>query len=123
MKKLLIAEDDKVIGELIQHFLSASFKVKRIKNPDEILRTVHEMQPDIILMDIHMGNMNGKDICRVIKTQAHTTHIPVVLMSASNIKDEDFADSRYDAFLKKPFSMHDLEATLKKLVAGKASQE
>jgi CheY-like chemotaxis protein len=116
MKKLLLAEDDKVIAELIHHFLTPGFQVKRIKNPAEILRTVHEMKPDIILMDIHMDEVNGKDICRIIKTQPDTKHIPVVLMSAANVKEEDFIDIQYDAFLKKPFSMIELEKTLKEIV-------
>ena len=119
MKKLLLAEDDKVMGELIQHFLTSSFQVKRVKNPEDILRSVHEIKPDIVLLDIHMDGTNGKDVCKEIKNGTETRHIPVVLMSAANIKEDDYADTQYDAFLKKPFSMHDLEAILKRLASPK----
>ncbi|PSB02491.1 response regulator [Merismopedia glauca] len=78
--------------------------------------------PNVVITDLIMPNMNGYELCRWIKKNERTKHIPVVICST---KDEEF--DRYwgmkqgaDAYIPKPFNATDMLATLKKLLSSKS---
>jgi len=119
-KKILVIEDDKDIRDTIAFILKEeNFEV--ISSGDsKILRTVTELDPDLILMDNWLtewkSDANGQQLSKMLKTNAATSHIPIIIISAvSNIK-EIAEEGLADTYLKKPFDMDTLVEVVKKHV-------
>ncbi|WP_259070507.1 response regulator [Mucilaginibacter sp. X4EP1] len=119
-KKILVIEDDKDIRDTIAFILEEeNFEV--ISSGDsKILRTVTDLDPDLILMDNWLtewkSDANGQQLSKMLKTNAATSHIPIIIISAvSNIK-EIAEDGLADTYLKKPFDMDTLVDVVKKHV-------
>ncbi len=64
--------------------------------------------PDLLLLDIWMSGQDGRDICRYLKMNPETKHIPVILISASRDLAKSASDAGADDFLSKPFEMQEL---------------
>ena len=119
-KKVLLIEDDKDIRDTIIYALREE-QIEVIASEDaKILKQLSDINPDLILLDNWLtdwkSDANGQQICKEIKTNASTSHIPVVIVSAvSNIKE--IADAgQADGYLKKPFDLTDLFAIVHKFV-------
>ncbi len=120
-KKVLLIEDDKDIRDTIVLALKEDgFEVIESETA-KILKNVTEIAPDLILLDNWLtdwkSDANGQQISKELKTNAATSHIPVVIVSAvSNIKEVSEAGLA-DGYLKKPFELTDLFAIVHKHIA------
>lgn len=86
MKKLriLIAEDSKAVRKaLIRQLEAVDAEIIQAEDGLEGLVKAHEHLPDLVLTDIIMPKMNGFDLCRALKAETNTRHIPVVILSAN----------------------------------------
>jgi len=103
---ILIIEDNKDIREYIASSLVPEYQVITAKNGKEGLEKAQQDIPDIIVSDIMMPEMEGTELCRIIKGDIRTSHIPVVLLTAKDsIRDkEEGYKSGADAYITKPFS-------------------
>ncbi len=115
MKKLLIIEDDIDIIDIIAYlFEGQEFEVyKHIRSIP--LAEIIELNPNIIILDHHLGSELGKDLCLAIKQHPETKHIPVILFSAAMNLETLAADSCADAFITKPFDLFGLEKIVKEM--------
>ncbi len=119
-KKILVIEDDKDIRDTITYILEdEKFEVVSSGN-SRILRSILEINPDLILMDNWLtdwkSDANGQQLSYQLKSDPSTSHIPIIIISAvSNIKE--IADAGLaDGHLKKPFNMDELVELVKKIV-------
>jgi len=117
-KKILVIEDDKDIRDTIAFILEEENYQVISSGDSKILKTVTELNPDLILMDNWLtewkSDANGQQLSKMLKTNAATSHIPVIIISAvSNIK-EIAEEGLADTYLKKPFDMTELVAVVKK---------
>ncbi|HEX9701455.1 MAG TPA: response regulator, partial [Rhodospirillales bacterium] len=73
-------------------------------NGSEVLKSVESDDPDLVLLDVMMPGMDGYDVCRRIKSNPKTTHIPVVMVTALGGREERIRglDAGADDFLTKP---------------------
>lgn len=71
----------------------------------QTMQKVRDKLPDLVLLDIWMEGINGRDICRQLKSQQLTRHIPVILISANQNTEVIAKESGADAFIEKPFDM------------------
>ena len=105
---ILVAEDEDNNYELVKVILSKRYRLLRACNGIEAVQFCEEEQPDLVLMDIRMPDMNGLDATRIIKEVRHD--IPIIALSAyafdENIKEAKAAGC--DDFLAKPFRVEDL---------------
>jgi DNA-binding response OmpR family regulator len=119
-KKILVIEDDRDIRETITYALEDSMFEVVASEDSRILKSIHKIKPDLILLDNWLSDWksdaNGQQISKELKTNPDTKHIPVIIVSAvSNIKE--IADAGLaDGFLKKPFDLNDLVAIINKHV-------
>uniref|UniRef100_B8HTI5 Response regulator receiver protein n=1 Tax=Cyanothece sp. (strain PCC 7425 / ATCC 29141) TaxID=395961 RepID=B8HTI5_CYAP4 len=121
MSKVLVVEDSVPQREMISELLSNSgLTVAVATDGVEAIEQLHIIQPDIVVLDIVMPRMNGYEVCRQIKSDPKTSHVPVVICSS---KSEDF--DRYwgkkqgaDAYIAKPFQPKELIGTVKQLLRG-----
>ncbi|WP_316735796.1 response regulator [Pedobacter aquatilis] len=104
-KKILIVDDDNdlqnVFPLLFQH---RDFDLKGVLNITNVESVIKEFKPDLILMDIWIGDMDGRIVCNYLKSHQDTADIPIILISAVLI-DIDDAHCTPDAIVQKPFDV------------------
>lgn len=103
---VLIAEDNKELRIYISSLLANSYNVLTAENGKVALEIAQKEMPDIILSDILMPEMDGKEFCQHIKQDIHTCHIPFVMLSAlasENYQKEGLTVGA-DDYLTKPFN-------------------
>lgn len=115
---VLVVEDDKDIQQYIASSLSDEFNVVCASNGREGLAVTLEKIPDIVVSDIMMPIMDGIELCRAIRADITTSHVPVVLLTArDSITDkEEGYSAGADSYLTKPFSAKLLRSRLRNLL-------
>lgn len=112
-KKIVVIEDDNDILDLIQYILEdEGYQVLKSNKPEHI-DVIAEHQPSLVLLDDRLPGEYGHAICQRIKSNPHTQHIPVVLVSATRNLEKVAFDCRADDFLTKPFDLTDLLSLVK----------
>ena len=120
MKKILIVDDDRDILELMAYILGEEdYQTLTLDNGDAILEEISRFKPDLILMDVMLEHLDGRDICHLIKRMEATRSLPVILVSASHDLSERLGrEGAPDDFLSKPFELetllHKVRSTLQK---------
>ncbi|MGY3213004.1 response regulator transcription factor [Mucilaginibacter sp. HD30] len=111
MRRILVVDDDKDILEIVQYILEDSgYLVEPLTNGHSLFDNIRSFKPDLIILDIMLGNMDGRELCRDIKTNVETHKIPVIMISASHaLKDINSPAYQPDGFVAKPF---DIDALL-----------
>ncbi len=113
-KKILVADDDPGILEALTYMLEDEGYEVRTSVDGNVIPIMKDDQPDLLLLDLWMSGQNGSDICRELKSNTNTSHIPVIIISANrDTKAIAFACGA-DDFLTKPFEMEDLLKMVKK---------
>ena len=107
MPRILIAEDEQDILELIIFTLEfGGYDVIPTSNGEDALAMTLREQPDLVLLDVRMPRMSGYQVCKQIKVDIETQHIPVVFLSAKGQEAEiktGFETGAVDYILK-PFA-------------------
>ena len=105
-KKIMVVEDEIALLKLESIFLtSRGYQVCEMCNGREALDSIESELPDLVLSDIMMPDVDGFEVCRQIKANPLTSHIPVILLSARK-GTEDFArgdEVKADHYITKPF--------------------
>lgn len=118
-KKIIIADDDPGILDAVGILLEfEGYEVCGTPNGTILLNITDEL-PALVLLDIWMSGVDGRDICRQLKQQPGTCNIPVVLLSASKDIELSALESGADDFLAKPFEMADLLEKIEKYAGNK----
>jgi DNA-binding response OmpR family regulator len=121
LAKVLVVDDDRVIQQLLEVNLELEgYEVKRASNGDEALKLVRSFKPDVVLLDVMMPKLDGREVCRRIKGDASTADIPVIFLSA-RAQDMDVnsgLELGAAAYITKPFDPVDLLQTVEKVLAG-----
>jgi CheY-like chemotaxis protein len=122
MKRILVADDSPATRSLVAAALLGmeTVEVQRVSTGLEALKVLTESQIDLVLTDVHMPEINGIELVRMIKQGARTRETPVVMMSTESSdadRDRSIA-SGADDFLAKPFTAMELRAILDKHLNG-----
>ncbi|OHB33125.1 MAG: two-component system response regulator [Desulfuromonadaceae bacterium GWC2_58_13] len=105
-KKILIVEDEESLLKLESILLiSKGFEVKGVSNGRAALEAVAEEKPDLILLDIMLPEIDGFEVCRRIKSDPSTRHIPVVMLTAKKSREDMVRGEKVGAdwYITKPF--------------------
>jgi len=114
MKKVLVADDDIDILTLVKMTLSLQgFTVDAVSNWKEIDDHVRIFSPDLIILDVSLGGADGRDICKKLKQQSTTSHIPVILFSANVEMGESIQECQAEAFIAKPYELSHFLKTIR----------
>ncbi len=80
-----IVDDDPVMGIRLESQLSdAGYHVEYSSSADEALEKIHQTRPDIIISDVVMPRMDGYQLCKIIRKNNETKHIPVIMLSGND---------------------------------------
>jgi DNA-binding response OmpR family regulator len=108
-KKILIAEDDKAIIDVVKIILeNDGFEVFTADHSKKVHEIIKQHNPDLILMDIWLFGEDGGEIAKSIKSKSQTKAIPLILMSANNETEKITKEVGANDFLLKPFDIDDL---------------
>lgn len=121
MVTVLVVDDSHTSREMLTDLLTQQgLQVIQANDGLDAQNQLASATPNIVITDLIMPNMNGYELCRWIKKNEKTKHIPVVICST---KDEEF--DRYwgmkqgaDAYIPKPFNAKELLGTIKKLLSS-----
>lgn len=105
MEKILLVDDVKLLLELQKRFLASSpVQILTACDGLEALEVARKEQPQLIVMDKYMPNMDGLACCREIKADPLLRHIPVIMVSnaSQSVEIEEFRSIGIDAYLDKP---------------------
>jgi len=114
MQTILVVDDDKDILEVLQYILEDfGYQVNTLSDGHYLFDKIKEHTPDLILLDIMLGNMDGRELCKDVKAKQETHNIPVILISASHNVVLMNQSGDPNAFIAKPFDIDDLLDTIK----------
>lgn len=107
--KILVIDDDESILDAVSLILQdEGYEVSSSIKGDEAVSLVHAFKPDVILLDVLMSGKDGREICMLLKRDASTRQIPIIMISAHPTAQADAKTSGADAFLAKPFDTDQL---------------
>jgi two-component system cell cycle response regulator len=113
--KVLIVDDEPINIELLEGYLSKDYDILKAHDGNKAIIIVEANPPDIILLDIMMPGMNGYEVCKKLKDDPKTVHIPIVMVTALHeTKDRKEAiEAGADDFISKPFDISELTVRVK----------
>ncbi len=118
MKKVLVLDDDHDIATVVTMLLDDSgYKSRCITNHKKLEETLLSYEPEVLILDISLGGVDGRDLCKKIKEGDYGDHIRVILFSANRDASKHYKDYKADAFIPKPFDTKQLIKTVEALSA------
>ena len=119
---ILLVEDDKDILELVEYNLSKEgYIVKGVVSGEEALRAARTQVPSLILLDIMLPDLDGLEICKILKNDPKTAHIPIIMLTAKGEESDIVAGLELgaDDYITKPFSIKVLIARVRNILRRK----
>jgi signal transduction histidine kinase len=117
--KILVVEDDLLVQDFTAQVLSREgYCIRRAADGLAALDELKKELPDLIISDLMMPNMDGIELCKAVKAQAHTTHIPFIMLTAMEDEANKILglDSGADEYLVKPIMPGALLARVRSMV-------
>ncbi|MFA6093714.1 MAG: response regulator transcription factor [Elusimicrobiota bacterium] len=114
--KVLVVDDNRdILGIIKQYLIDGGMSCVVTDSGSEALMLVRECRPDIILVDAEMPGLNGDAVCRVLKKDASTKGIPIIIISGARIEEKEILagfQGGADDYVLKPFSLPVLMARI-----------
>ena len=111
--KLLLVEDDPALAELLEfRFTNEGYEVRSTPDGDEALMLAAEDVPDLIILDWMIEGTSGIEVCRRLRRDKSTAHVPIIMLTAREAEDDRIRglDTGADDYVTKPFSPRELLA-------------
>jgi len=121
VRKILVIEDEADISRVIDLNLTAEgYDVACIHDGAAAVGLVHEVRPDLILLDLMLPGMDGLDICRRLKADDDTRQIPIIMVTARGEENDIVLGLGLGAedYITKPFRVSELVARVKAAYTG-----
>ncbi|MEZ0450480.1 response regulator [Sphingobacterium thalpophilum] len=118
-RTILVAEDNRELLETVVSLFQETYNVITATDGEDALAKALEFIPDLILSDLMMPYMNGAELCRAIKTNIATSHIPFILLTAVTDSDSQLHALEHGAniYLTKPYDNKQLFLSVQNLIA------
>jgi len=120
--QVLIIEDNRDLREFLKESLSDNYHVYEADNGKTGLNIAFARIPDIIVTDIIMPDLDGIEVCRKIRHDERTSHIPVIILTAKTTSENKIEGltTGADDYLSKPFDINELRVRISNLLAQRA---
>ena len=115
---LLIIEDNADVVQYLNACLKEEYQIISVNNGKVGIEKAVELVPDVIISDVMMPEADGFEVCTTLKKNIHTSHIPIILLTAKSDVDSriEGLEMGADAYLTKPFNEKELNIRLEKLL-------
>lgn len=120
---LLLIDDDTEILDFLERVLQGEYTIVKTTTALDGLAIAEKNLVDLIVSDVMMPEIDGFELLRRLKSSEHTSHIPVVLLTAKNTLESKITglELKADAYIEKPFSKEHLLAQIKSLIHNRIS--
>ena len=120
-KSVMVVEDSEEVRQFIVNILKEEYTIMEFPNGKEAVAHMEQEIPDIIISDVMMPEMDGLELCRYVKANESTNHIPVILLTAKASTDNEIEGltTGADAYISKPFSIKVLKLSVANLLTSK----
>jgi twitching motility two-component system response regulator PilG len=118
-KKILIVEDEESLLKLESILLtSKGYDVHGVGDGQAALDAINEVKPDLVLLDIMLPEIDGFEVCRRIKSDERTKHIPVIMLTAKKSREDMACGEQVGAdwYITKPFKSAMVIETIQRFI-------
>lgn len=122
---LLLVEDNEDILFTLKNILQRQYNILTASNGTTALNIIKDNDVDIIVSDVMMPEMDGLELCRIIKKDINTSHIPILLLTAKNSVEDriDCYDAGADGYISKPFEIKLLKSRINNFLINKQEKQ
>ncbi len=123
---ILVIDDEKDLLELVRYNLEKEqFDVILARNGEEGLQIARKHRPDVIILDIMMPGMDGLEVCRRLRGEDRTAHVPLIMLTARAAESDRVVglEMGADDYVTKPFSPRELVARVRAVLRRSARSE
>ena len=117
--RILVVDDNMMTLDLVSRSLSrVGFDVTTAESGSAALAIVDEVNPDLIILDVMMPEMDGYEVCRSLRDKTNTTHLPILMLTALDSLEEKIRgfEAGADDYMTKPFQPAELQARVRVLL-------
>ena len=117
--KIVIVDDEENIRELVGDLLeSENFKVIKCADTDDGYKRILKSKPDLVILDVKMPQIGGIELCRLLRENVETKHIPVIMLTVESTETDKVIGFGVgaDDYITKPFSNRELVARVRALL-------
>ena len=120
-RSVVFVDDDSEIRDYLLAELRSQYNVKTFPGAQEAWADISAEQPDVVVTDLKMSGMDGLELCRKIRHNPMTNHIPVIILTSSTDETShlESIDSGADHFLSKPLSIDLLRSSIAQVIASR----
>ena len=125
-KSIAIVDDEQDIVELITyHLKKENFKVNEFYDGESLLSYIENYIPDLIILDLMLPEIDGLEICRILKKENRTSLIPIIMLTAKGTEIDKVVGLELgaDDYIVKPFSPRELVARVKAVLRRGSCKE
>jgi DNA-binding response OmpR family regulator len=115
---LLVDDDPHLIHVLAMFFDIEGYHVLKARDGQQALDLLGEYQPDLVLLDLMMPGISGLDVCKQIRANRKLKHVPVVVFTAADTREEELKKAGADMFIAKPYSLEGLRTAVRELIGS-----
>lgn len=120
MHNILIIDDEEDILISLKHLLeNQGYTATVLSRPETTFTMISVLMPDIILLDIKLADLDGRDICMQLKSNARTKKIKIILFSGLVVSKEEYIGYGADDFIEKPIRLASLLKKIKHHLSDK----
>ena len=119
--RIMIVEDNASLRLFLMKSLSDTYQVEGAENGQEAIDKIKIQQPDLIISDVMMSVMDGETMCRTLKSDIETSHIPIILLTALGDKKDILRglETKADMYIVKPFDLMVLKANISNILENR----
>src|SRR3954470_6280651 len=128
-RQILIIEDESDVADLLEMALrKAGFKASTAADGAIGLQKARDNRPDFVILDLMLPKMSGLEVCRILKGDAATSHIPILMLTAKAEEIDRIVGLEFgaDDYVTKPFSPREILLRIKAIIrrrAGESAEE
>ncbi len=115
-QRILIVDDEKDILQMLEYNLkNEGFWVSCAQDGKEALQKIKEQGPDLVILDLMLPEIDGLEVCKILKKDPRTAHLPIIMLTAKSQEVDKIVGLELgaDDYITKPFSLRELIARIK----------
>src|SRR5690606_9631977 len=121
--RILLADDSVTIQKVVElTFMDEDYEVVAVSNGDEAVARLDEVEPALVIADVHMPGANGYEVCRRVKQWRPGTPVLLLVGTFEPFQEEEAVSAGSDGHLKKPFDSQELLRRVETLLASAPAQ-
>lgn len=117
--KILVVEDDLDLAEMLNSYFRIQGYQVRVSNwGEDAVKSANEDVPDVVVLDVRLPDINGFEVCRRLRENRHTEHLPVIFLTEKREREDKLAGLELGAvdYITKPFDIQELRLRVRNII-------